>query len=92
MKMSLEQINKELVGLDGWNLENDSIKKTYQFENFIESIDFINKIAPIAEDMQHHPDIKINYNKVGITLSTHDQGGVTEKDFRLAAKIDKLSA
>ncbi len=90
--MSLEQINKELVGLDGWNLENDSIKKTYQFENFIESIDFINKIAPIAEDMQHHPDIKINYNKVGITLSTHDQGGVTEKDFRLAAKIDKLSA
>lgn len=89
-KLSQEEIERKIKELSGWMFEIDSIKKTFEFENFLESVDFVNKIAPEAESMQHHPDIKISYNKVTITLSTHDAEGVTEKDFSLAVIIDSL--
>jgi len=90
MKLSNEELNQKLKELNGWEIENDSIKKTFEFDNFLESIEFVNKIAPIAEEMNHHPDIEINYSKVIIVLTTHDEKGVTEKDIILAKKIDNI--
>lgn len=90
MKKYIEEINRKLEELNGWSLRGNSIEKTYEFDNFLESIEFINKIAPLAESQNHHPDIDIRYNKVIITLSTHSENGLTEKDFNLAQGIDKM--
>ena len=90
MKLSNEEINNKLKGLNGWRLDVNLIKKTFEFDNFLESIEFVNKIAPIAEEMNHHPDINISYNKVTVNLSTHDENGVTERDISLAGKINFL--
>ena len=90
MKLSAEETSLKLKELEGWELKDNSIVKTFEFEDFMESVDCVNKIAPLAEGMSHHPDIEIKYNKVTIALSTHDEGGVTEKDFELASKIENL--
>jgi len=74
----------------GWSLSEDtkSISKEYKFKDFIGAINFVNKISEIAESEGHHPDIKINYNKVTLELSTHAIGGLSENDFIVAAKVD----
>lgn len=90
MKLTAEEIEQQLTALDGWKWEGDEISKSYQFGDFKESMAFVNKVADEAEAMDHHPDILINYNRVNLTLSTHSAGGLTEKDFRLAKKIDQL--
>ena len=90
MKLKTKEIKIKLKELDGWESKYNSIVKTFEFKDFVKSIDFVNKITPLAEEMQHHPDIEIKYNTIGITLSTHDADGVTEKDFKLAEKIDNL--
>ena len=75
-----------------WIGENNSLIKEFQFDNFVQAVEFVNKILPLAEDMNHHPDILIHgYNKVRITLSTHSEGRVTEKDRELAQKIDQIN-
>ncbi len=79
--------------LTGWELiliETHKIKKLFEFENFDKSMEFVNKIAKIAGEEDHHPDICINYNKVEIVLSTHKINGLHENDFILAAKIDNI--
>ena len=74
-----------------WDLEEKSILRTVEFDTFMEGIDFVNNVAEIAEDAQHHPDIIIHgYKHVQIMLTTHDKGKVTQKDFDLAKKIDTL--
>ena len=76
-----------------WTEENNSLKKTFTFKNFSEAFAFMTRIALIAEKMDHHPNWTNVYNKVEITLNTHDAGDiVTEKDRKLAAAIDKLVA
>lgn len=90
MKLSNKEINKKLKGLSGWSLNGDSIQKTFEFNNFLESIEFVNKIAPIAEEINHHPDIEIHYSKVIIALTTHDKKGITEKDIIVAKKINSI--
>ncbi len=90
MKLNNEEINKKLESFNGWNFKDDSVSKEFKFKSFLNSINFVNKVAQIAEDANHHPDIKISYNKVTITLSTQDEGGVTEKDINLARKINSL--
>lgn len=77
--------------MDNW-LENEKeLEKEFEFSNFLEAVEFINKIAPIAESMDHHPDLFLHsYKKLLITLSTHSEGKVTKKDYELAAKIDKM--
>jgi 4a-hydroxytetrahydrobiopterin dehydratase len=72
----------------GWARKGDMIEKTYAFEAFRDSIVFVNRVASLADDADHHPDIDIRYDKVRIGLSTHDAGGITEKDTGLAEKID----
>jgi len=83
---------KYLMQVPGWNLSEDAkkISKEYKFQDFIGAINFVNNVAEIAESENHHPDIKINYNKVLLELSTHAIGGLSENDFILAAKIDAM--
>lgn len=86
-----EEIKQKLEGLTGWELKDNAIKKVFQFNSFLRSIAFVTRLAEPAETARHHPDIRINYDKVTLSLSTHDEGGITQKDFHLAARIDKLS-
>lgn len=87
-RLNEEQIETRLAGMADWIETGGSIQRTYQFEDFVESMKFVTAVADLAEDAQHHPDILIRYNKVTMSLSTHDAGGITTKDFDLAAKID----
>ena len=72
----------------GWELKEGAIVKLYKFKDFVESMRFVNRVAELAEAQDHHPDILIRWNRVTLTLSTHSAGGLTEKDFHLAAQID----
>ena len=86
-----EKINEKLVELDGWNYKENHIGKLYELNNFREALDFTCKIGEAAESMNHHPDIFIHsWNKVRISISTHSEGGVTEKDFILAKRIERI--
>ncbi|MFT4250007.1 MAG: 4a-hydroxytetrahydrobiopterin dehydratase [Candidatus Woesearchaeota archaeon] len=74
-----------------WQETNNSLTQTYEFADFLEAIKFVNSVAVLAEEAQHHPDIDIRYNKVHLQLTTHDQGSVvTQKDRELAEQIDTL--
>jgi 4a-hydroxytetrahydrobiopterin dehydratase len=88
--LSDDEVRRRLGGLDGWEQDGDAIKRQFKFEDFQASIDFVNRITPAAEDMNHHPDIAISWNTVDLTLSTHSEGGLTENDFELAQQIDQL--
>ena len=89
--LSDEDIEGRLDRVEGWSRDGDSIKREFKFEDFQGSIDFVNRITPPAEEMNHHPDIAISWNKVELTLSTHSEGGLTESDFELAGRIDSLA-
>lgn len=89
-KMTEEQIEAALEDLPQWSEVNGVIQRTYQFKDFVASMKFVATIADMAEERQHHPDILIRYNKVTLTLSTHDAGGITQKDFDLAAAADEV--
>ena len=83
-------IQQSLAKAKGWSYEKKELHKKFTFKSFLPGIEFVNKIAAAAETAGHHPDITINYNVVGISLSTHSEGGVTEKDFDLASTIDQI--
>lgn len=88
---SIQELEKYLSEMTHWFIEENSITKNYVFPNFKEAIKFINKVAELAEEKNHHPDIKLfNYRNVTINLSTHRVGGVTEKDLELAKLIDSI--
>ena len=73
-----------------WTIDNKTIKKEFKFNNFIEAFGFMSKVALLSEKMDHHPDWQNTYNKVIINLTTHDKGGITTNDIKLAESIDKL--
>jgi 4a-hydroxytetrahydrobiopterin dehydratase len=83
------EIRAGLDGLKGWAREGDSIRKTYTLDTFPDAIAFVNRIAELAEEADHHPDLDIRFNRVACTLSTHSAGGLTRRDFDLARKIDE---
>jgi len=87
-KLNETEIAAALKGVPEWSEVSEAIQRTYQFKDFAEAMRFVSRVADQAEQDQHHPDILIRYNKVTLTLSTHDAGGLTEKDFALAGKID----
>jgi 4a-hydroxytetrahydrobiopterin dehydratase len=90
--LNSNEIMNKLKNLDNWSFDNNQIHSDYQFEDFKEALNFVNKVGDEAEKMNHHPDIFLHsWNKVKITVSTHSEGGVTEKDFKLAGIIDNLS-
>jgi 4a-hydroxytetrahydrobiopterin dehydratase len=89
-KLNQDQINSNLSNLSSWSFENNSIQKQFQLKDFIEALSFVNAVGMESEKMDHHPDILMfAWNKVKITISTHSDGGVTEKDFSLAKKIEE---
>lgn len=81
-------IQRELGSLAGWSRRGDVLTRTYTFRNFTQAMDFVNRVAALAEEANHHPDIDIRYSKVTLTLSTHDAGGITSNDLALARAID----
>jgi 4a-hydroxytetrahydrobiopterin dehydratase len=84
------ELKAALKKLPDWELDGKKIVRVFEFEEFSEGIDFVNGVAEIAEEADHHPDIRIKYTKVTLTLTTHDAGGITEADIELAKKIDHL--
>ena len=85
-----EQITTELQSLDGWIIDENTLCTTYDLGDFIHAMGFVNSVALLAEKANHHPDIIIQWNKVSLSLSTHSEGGLTEKDFALAHQIEAL--
>lgn len=88
-RLSAEEIQERLKALEGWDLAGDAISKKYTWPSFLDAMKFVNRVAGLAEQADHHPDILINYRRVTLTLSTHSEGGLTIKDFDLAGRIDK---
>ncbi|GAC1324758.1 MAG: 4a-hydroxytetrahydrobiopterin dehydratase [Thermoleophilaceae bacterium] len=86
-----DEIQGRLSSLPGWRFEGGALRRVFKFEDFAASIDFVNRISAPAEEMGHHPDLEISWNTVSVSLSTHSQGGVTENDLELAARIDPLA-
>ena len=86
-----DEIGERLGGLEGWERDGDAIRRKFKFADFQGSVDFINRIAPVAEEMNHHPDLAVSWDTVTVSLSTHSEGGVTESDFELAGRIDSLA-
>ncbi len=85
-----EQIKTAFSELKDWQLNANSISKEFAFKNFVQAFGFMTQVALEAEKLDHHPNWENVYNKVSITLSTHDAGGLTELDFTLAKKTDKI--
>ncbi|MEY3499440.1 MAG: hypothetical protein RL308_1109 [Bacteroidota bacterium] len=79
-----------LSKIKDWHFNSDGIEKKFQFKNFTEALGFIVKVGVVSEKMNHHPELFNVYNKVNIRLTTHDAGGVTDKDFKLASEIDQF--
>ena len=88
--LKADSIEKNLTGLKGWTTEDGKLKKRIGFENFAESLKFVNKVGEIAEEADHHPDIKFGWGFAEFEITTHDRGGITDFDFDLARKIDGL--
>jgi len=91
-KLTETQIETALSAVPEWGESGDAIQRTYQFSDFVKAMSFVDQVAQAAERSRHHPDILIRYNKVTLTLSTHDAGGITEKDFALAKSCDQFAA
>ncbi len=87
-KLSQAEIGQRLGRLTGWEFKDNAVRKLYRFKEFLDGIRFVDRVAEAAEAMDHHPDILINYTRVMMSCSTHSEGGVTEKDFRLAQEIE----
>jgi 4a-hydroxytetrahydrobiopterin dehydratase len=89
--LSDTEIQQRLSELSDWTLQGKEIQCVRKFNDFIEAIGFVNRLVEPAETAGHHPDITISYNKVTITLTTHDAGGLTEKDFEVAKIISQIN-
>ena len=89
-KLKAAQIKAALAGAREWKKAGASITRTFQFKDFVAAIKFLNAVAKLAEKAWHHPDIDVRWNKVTLTLSTHSEDGLTEKDFKLAKQFDAL--
>jgi 4a-hydroxytetrahydrobiopterin dehydratase len=87
--LSKADIDAQLKTLDGWSLDGNAIRKQYTFKGFPEAVAFVNRLVPDAERADHHPDITINYRRVTLSWSTHDEGGLTAKDIEGARMADR---
>lgn len=89
--LSDNEVQQALHKLPGWKKNGSAIERNFQFTNFLQAMDFVNQIAEAAEALNHHPDIHISYNKVTMALVSHDSGGVTQRDIRMAGRINELA-
>lgn len=85
------ELQRQLSTLSGWTRKGNEITKTYTFDGFPAALNFAQSLVPIAEAVNHHPDLDIRYNRVIVRLSTHDEGGVTEKDLAQARQIETVA-
>ena len=90
-KLSDLEIRRALGALPGWTRKGEALNKTYAFARFADGIRFVGEVATLADGMNHHPDIDIRYTKVTFSLSSHDAGGITQRDLDLAQKIEKAA-
>lgn len=90
-RLERTEIDERLALVPEWTLAENAIHRTFEFKDFVAAMTFVNQVAELAESVFHHPDIDIRWNKVTLTLSTHSEGGLTEKDFSLARKISLTS-
>jgi 4a-hydroxytetrahydrobiopterin dehydratase len=88
--LTQEQVEAALAELSDWGYEDEALVRTFRFADFVHAVDFVERLAEVAERRQHHPDIDIRYNKVTLRLSTHSAGGVTSRDVELAEAIQHL--
>jgi 4a-hydroxytetrahydrobiopterin dehydratase len=86
-----QEVQQRLTDLKGWQVSDGQLTKTFQFDTFVTALSFVNRVGELAERSGHHPDIDIRYNRVRLSLSTHDAGGITGKDFDLAGRADTLA-
>ena len=83
-------IRSRLEELEGWERAGEAIRKRFKLDDFVGSVEFVDRLVAPAEEMGHHPDLEISWNRVTLTLSTHSEGGLTNADFELARRIDEL--
>jgi 4a-hydroxytetrahydrobiopterin dehydratase len=88
--LSDQEIEERLGQVDGWSRDGDAITKTFENEDFVGSVKFIDSLVEPAEGMNHHPDLEMSWDKVKVSITNHAEGGLTENDFELAQKIDAL--
>lgn len=89
-KLSPEEIESGMERLPGWRRDGDEIARNYELPDFRTALAFVGYVGELAEQMGHHPDVDIRYNRVRLALSTHSEGGLTEKDLTLARRIDRV--
>jgi 4a-hydroxytetrahydrobiopterin dehydratase len=90
-RLSDAEIDERLSAMNGWERSGEAIVKQFDNGDFKGSVDFVNRLTPEAEEMNHHPDLEISWSTVTVTITTHSQGGLTENDFELARRIDALA-
>ena len=90
-RLSEEEIDAKLAELDGWSRSGEAITKTFERGDFVGSVRFVDALVEPAEEMGHHPDLEISWDKVTVTVTTHSEGGLTANDFELAGRIDNLA-
>ena len=88
--LSDDDIAERLDGLEGWERDGDAITKTFENGDFVGSVEFVRKVVGPAEDMGHHPDLEISWDKVKVSITNHSAGGLTAADFELAGRIESL--
>ena len=85
------EIRQVLRQLSGWKQNGKAIQREFQFDNFVQAMEFVNRVAEAAEAVNHHPDILVSYNRVTLTLVSHDSGGVTQRDIKMAGRINEMA-
>jgi 4a-hydroxytetrahydrobiopterin dehydratase len=85
-----QEIEQRLEQLEGWERDGDAIRRRFECGDFKGSVDFVNRVLPVAEEMNHHPDLEVSWATVTVRISTHSEGGLTGSDFELASRIDGL--
>lgn len=85
------EINQKIKTIPQWQQSKQTITRTFEFKNFVEAIAFVDQLVEPAEAAKHHPDLAISYNQVTVSLSSHDAGGLTDRDFAMAKKISNLA-
>ena len=89
-RLNEQEISVHMRAVPNWARVAQVISRTFGFRGFLQSIDFVNQVAKVAEENNHHPDIEIHWNKVTLAFTTHDENGLTEKDFKLAQQCEKI--
>lgn len=90
--LSDEDVHTRLAGLgDGWEKYGNSLRREFKFDDFTGAVDFVNRLTPVANELNHHPDVFISWGLARVSLISHSEHGITEKDFELAAKLDELA-